>query len=52
MSVNKDHREEHEIAADLKLLSQKPEIDRKLAFYKGTMFAIEAMHDKIECKAS
>lgn len=48
MSIKKDNREIEEIDKDVRLLSQKPEIDRKLAFYKGTMLAIEEMFNSIE----
>jgi hypothetical protein len=48
MSIKKDTRDEEEIAKDRRLLEAKPEIDRKLAFYKGTMLAIEKMFNSIE----
>jgi predicted adenine nucleotide alpha hydrolase (AANH) superfamily ATPase len=48
MSFRKDNRTVEEINADVKLLSQKPEIDRKLAFYEGTMYAIEKMFNNID----
>ena len=45
MSINKDNRTEEEIKQDIQLLGQKPEIDRKLKFYEGTMLAIQGMFD-------
>jgi len=48
MAIKKDNREIEEIDKDVRLLKQKPEIDRKLAFYKGTMFAIQDMYEKIQ----
>lgn len=48
MAIKRDNRDIEEIDKDVRLLKQKPEIDRKLAFYKGTMFAIQDMYNKIE----
>ncbi len=48
MAIKKDNREVEEINKDVALLKQKPEIDRKINFYKETMFAIEQMYKTIE----